>query len=372
MKVAVVGPAYPYRGGIAHYTALLAAHLSRAHDTQLYSFRQQYPVWLFPGRSQIDPSSASLVDINARRWLIPWWPISWWRVVRDWNAWQPDRIVMQWWVPFMAPMTAWLVHQARRRKIQVTLICHNVLPHERSRVDMALVRMALCQADRLIVHTTAERDRARALLPKAVIEVVPLPTYVGFESDRWTRDTARAALNIDGRVLLFFGLVRPYKGLIDLIDALPGVLHEIDVKLLVVGEIWGDGDRYRSRVNELNLQSHVRFVDRYVSNDEAAMYFAATDLVVLPYREATGSAVVQLAFGLGVPVVATRAGGMGDVVEDGVTGYLVEPQDVEGLSAAIVRFFREDRSAEFRAAIERGRSRFSWDRLIAAIERRTG
>jgi glycosyltransferase involved in cell wall biosynthesis len=232
-----------------------------------------------------------------------------------------------------------------------------------------LVRMALRQADRLIVHTTAERDQARALLPKTAIEVVPLPTYVGFESDRWTRDTARAALKVDGRVLLFFGLVRPYKGLFDLIDALPRVLHEIDVKLLVVGEIWGGGDRYRSRVNELNLQPHVQFVDRYVSNDEATMYFAATDLVVLPYREATGSAVVQLAFGLGVPVVATRAGGMGEVVEDGVTGFLVEPQDVEGLSAAIIRFFREDRAVAFRAAVEHRRGRFSWDRLIEIIER---
>lgn len=367
MKVAVVGPAYPYRGGIAHYTALLVAHLSRAHDARLYSFRQQYPAWLFPGRSQIDPSPAPLVDIDARRWLIPWWPISWRRVVSDWIAWQPDRIVMQWWIPFMAPLTAWLAHQARRQKIPVTLICHNVLPHERSRVDMALVRMALRQADRLIVHTTAERERASALLPKAAIEVVPHPTYADFHSARWSRDAARAALNVDGRVLLFFGLVRPYKGLIDLVDALPKVLQEIDVKLLVVGEIWGDSDHYRSRVNELNLQARVQFVERYVSNDEAAMYFAAADLVVLPYREATGSGVLQLAFGLGVPVVATRAGGMDEVVDDGVTGYLTEPQDVEGLSAAIVRFFREDRSAEFRAAIERNRSRFEWQNLINVI-----
>lgn len=367
MKVAVVGPAYPYRGGIAHYTALLVAHLSSAHDARLYSFRQQYPAWLFPGRSQIDPSPAPLIDIDARRWLIPWWPISWRRVAHDWIAWQPDRIVIQWWVPFMAPMTAWLAHQARRQKIPVTLVCHNVLPHERSRMDMALVRMALRQADRLIVHTTAERDQARALLPKAAIEVVPLPIYTGFQSDRWTRATARAALNVDGHVLLFFGLVRPYKGLIDLIDALPRVLHEIDVKLLVVGEIWGDGDRYRSHVNELNLQPHVQFVDRYVSNDEAAMYFAATDLVVLPYREATGSAVLQLAFGLGVPVVATRAGGMGDVVEDGVTGFLVEPGDVDGLSRAIARFFREDCGTTFRANLQNAGERFSWQRLMDVI-----
>src|SRR5512140_1446894 len=128
MKVAIVGPTYPYRGGIAHYTTLLTAQLSRQCDTRLYSFQQQYPNWLFPGRSQIDPSDQPLAPIEARRWLIPWWPFSWRRVVNDWKVWQPDRVVVQWWVPFMAPMTAWLVSCARRLNIHSTLICHNVLP----------------------------------------------------------------------------------------------------------------------------------------------------------------------------------------------------------------------------------------------------
>src|SRR5512140_552505 len=113
MKVAIVGPTYPYRGGIAHYTTLLTAQLSRPCDTRLYSFKQQYPTWLFPGRSQIDPSDQPLVPIEARRWLIPWWPFSWRQVVNDWKVWQPDRVVVHWWVLFMAPMTAWLVSRAR-------------------------------------------------------------------------------------------------------------------------------------------------------------------------------------------------------------------------------------------------------------------
>ena len=369
MKIAVIGPAYPFRGGIAHHTVLLASHLATAHDTRLYSFERQYPAWLFPGHGQLDPSAAPLADFNSRCWLTPWWPLSWRRVASDWKIWHPDRMVMQWWVPFMAPMTVWLLAQARRLGIHSTLICHNVLPHEQSRVDQLVVRWALQHADQLIVHTTAQQALAQRLLPECSISVVPLPSYGAFRSEVWTRDRARAHLGLMGNVLLFFGLIRPYKGLLDLIEALPAVLSEIDLTLLVVGEIWGEADLYRSRIVELNLQTKTQLIDRYVSNDEAAMYFAAADLAVLPYREATGSAVLQLAFGLGVPVVATRTGGMDEVVEDGVTGFLVDPGDVAGLSRAIIRSFKDGCLTIFRVAVEQNRNKFNWNRLIEAIER---
>jgi glycosyltransferase involved in cell wall biosynthesis len=367
VKIAVVGPAYPFRGGIAHYTTLLAARLSAEHDPRLYSFARQYPAVLFPGRSQIDPSAKPLADVETRRWLTPWWPLSWRRVTQDWKVWQPDRVVVQWWVPFMAPMTVWLLTQARQLGIGSTLICHNVLPHEQSRVDQIVVRWALRRADRLIVHTTAQQALAQRLLPECSTSVVPLPSYAAFHSDAWTCDRARTHLGLTGNVLLFFGLIRPYKGLLDLIESLPGVLSEIDLTLLVVGEIWGEADVYRSRIVELNLQTKVQLIDRYVSNDEAAMYFAAADLTVLPYREATGSAVLQLALGLGVPVVATRTGGMDEIVEDGVTGFLLDPGDVAGLSRAIIRFFRESRAAEFRHNIAQQQARFDWQHLSNVI-----
>jgi glycosyltransferase involved in cell wall biosynthesis len=367
MKIAVVGPAYPFRGGIAHYTTLLASQLAAAHEARLYNFMRLYPAWLYPGRSQIDPSGQPLAEVDARRWLTPWQPWSWQRVSGEWKAWQPDRVVMQWWVPFMAPMTAWLLDCARRLSIRSMLICHNVLPHEEKFIDAALIKFVLKRADQLLVHGLPDRERALRLLPHAHVTVTALPSYAGLRVGDWTRDRARAELNLVRPMLLFFGFVRPYKGLLDLLAALPAVLSEIDVDLLVVGEIWGDAASYAERVRALNLADRVRFVDRYVSNEEAALYFAAADLAVLPYRDATGSAVLQLAFGLGCPVVATRTGGMSDAVEDGVTGFLVEPGDVAGLSGAMKRYFREDRSVAFRAAIEQQRDRFGWDRLIAAV-----
>ncbi len=372
MKVAVVGPAYPYRGGIAHYTTLLAAYLSAEHDTRLYSFARQYPAVLFPGHSQIDPSGKPLADVEAWRWLTPWWPLSWRRVTQDWKVWRPDRVVVQWWVPFMAPMTAWLIDHAQRAHIRSSVICHNVLPHERSRADRFLARRALRHADHLIVHSTAQQAVAQELLPGNSTSVIPLPSYAAFHSEAWTCDRARAHLGLTGNILLFFGLIRPYKGLLDLLEALPAVLNEMDVTLLVVGEVWGDASVYQARIAELNLQGKVQLINRYVSNDETAMYFAAADLAVLPYREATGSAVLQLAFGLGVPVVVSRTGGMGEVVEDNVTGLIVEPGDVPGLSQAIRCFFRNGCGERMRKAIKQQDHVASWIRLIKAIESDAG
>jgi glycosyltransferase involved in cell wall biosynthesis len=367
VKVAVVGPTYPHRGGIAHYTSLLAFHLNQQCDMRLYGFRQQYPNWLFPGRSQIDPSPKPLVDVEASAWLVPWLPWTWRKVQHDWLHWRPDVVVIQWWVPFMAPMTAWLAGRARKLGSRVVMICHNVLPHERNRFDAVLIRMALSKADQLIVHSAADRAKAISLLPKRRVDVVPHPSYASFQSGSWTRESARSTLDLNGNVLLFFGLVRPYKGLLDLLAAMRLVLSSINATLLVVGEIWGKAEIYRLRVKELGIEQQVQFIDRYVPDSEVPMYFAASDLTVLPYREATGSGVLQLSFGLGVPVVATRTGGMEDSVENGVTGFLVDPGDVSGLSQAILQFFLENKASIFRQNIAQYPPDLGWHKLQQAV-----
>ena len=367
MNIAIVGPCFPHRGGIAHYTSLLAANLSRRCPTRLYGFEQQYPIGLFPGRSQIEPSSIPLVDVDSRRWLIPWLPSSWQKVSRDWMMYKPGLVIFQWWVPFMAPMTAWLIRQARRLEISTTVICHNVLPHEKNPLDGLVVRWALSHADRLFVHSFDDQSLAKKLLPHIQIERVSHPSYQAFKTPTWTREEARAALKIDGNVALFFGMIRPYKGLQDLLDALPAVLSQIDLTLLMVGEVWGDAKSYHRKIKQLGLESQVRVIDRYISNDDVAMYFAAADLVVLPYRYATGSGVLQLALGLGVPVVASRTGSFAEEIQDGENGFLVEPGNESELANAIVRFFREGHAATFRDAIQRNRARFEWDALIDAL-----
>jgi glycosyltransferase involved in cell wall biosynthesis len=167
---------------------------------------------------------------------------------------------------------------------------------------------------------------------------------------------------------LFFGFVRPYKGLGDLLAAMRTVVPACGARLLVVGEVWGSAQPYLDQVHELGLEAHVTFVNRYVPNDEAAAYMAAADVAVLPYRHATGSGVTQFAHSFGVPVIATRTGNLGEAIEDGVTGFLVTPGDVSGLAGAIIRFFQEGWASRFQAAIDQQHDRFSWENIARLVE----
>lgn len=370
MKCALIGPTYPFRGGIAHYTTLLCHHLRQRHQVDFISFRCQYPDWLFPGRTDREPSQP-LLAVDCERLIDPFKPWSWAQAARRIQAFAPDLLLLQWWVPFWAPVWSSILWLARRRiDPRVLFIAHNVLPHEARPVDRLLARQTLGQGNALIVHSQRDRDDLLRLLPGAEVRVTAHPTYEMFAQETPSRAAARRTLDLDDEipVLLFFGFVRPYKGLTHLIEALPTVLAHLDAHLLVAGEFWDDPAAYQARVQALGLEERVRIVDRYIPGEEVGAYFAAADLVTLPYVDATQSGVIQIAFGFDVPVVTTTVGGLAEAVEDGLTGFLVPPEDSQALAAAILRFFQEDRATVFRANIRAQRDRFSWERLVALIE----
>jgi glycosyltransferase involved in cell wall biosynthesis len=200
------------------------------------------------------------------------------------------------------------------------------------------------------------------------VRVHPHPSYEIFSEGAPGRGEARRALGLTGRVLLFFGYVRPYKGLEDLLAALTLARPDSWDRLVVVGEFYEPPERYRALLSHPRLRERVLVVNRYVPNEEVARYFAAADVAALPYREATGSGIAQVAFGAGVPVIATRTGGLEEVVEEGVTGLLVPPRDPPSLARAIERFFDEDLGHRLREGVARDRRRFGWDGLVDAIE----
>jgi glycosyltransferase involved in cell wall biosynthesis len=183
-------------------------------------------------------------------------------------------------------------------------------------------------------------------------------------------EAERAALSIKAKhVALFFGFVRPYKGLRYLIEALPAVLEHIDLHSLVVGEFWEPIQVYRDQIARLGVEHAVTVVDRYVPNEELGRYFGVADVVVLPYESATQSAVLQLAYGFGVPAITTRVGGLSEVVRDGETGLLVSPADSGDLARAMIHFFAENLGATFRDNIRREHARFGWDHLVSTVEK---
>jgi len=367
MRYGLIGPTYPYRGGIAHYTTLLVRELRKDNEALLISFSRQYPRLLFPGRSDRDPSQEPLTE-QAEFLLDPLNPLSWGRTVGRIGQWHAEVVIIPWWVTFWAP--AWSVIGRRIKRLQwepsLVFICHNVVPHESSFIDKMAIRAALEPADGYIVHAQSDADRLRELWPGARISVTPVPTYaaLGESSDV----PLPVTLPEDRPVILFCGFVRPYKGLDILLDALPHVLEEQPVHLLVAGEFWNGEEQYRAQIGRLNLEEYVTIVDRYLSNEELSACISAADVVVLPYRSATQSAIVQLAFGLGKPVITTDVGGLPDVVDHGLTGLIVPPEKPEALAAAISHFFVDDLGPQFEANILAQAPRFEWRRLVDTIE----
>jgi len=360
----IIGPTYPFRGGIAHYTTLLAQQLRISNETLLISFTRQYPRWLYPGRSDRDPSKQPL-KTEALYLIDPVNPLTWWKTLRQIKAWQADVVLLPWWVPFWAPAWSMIGRGIRRMKDRpmVIFICHNVLPHDGSKIDKVALRLALASGDGFIVHSKADGVVLHDCFPQANIKVSPLPTFGKLGQD--SQPVFPLNLPRDCSILIFFGFIRPYKGLDTLLDAL--ALVKKAVHLLVVGEFWEGQAKYEDQIDRLNLGGRVTLVNEYVPDELLGAYISKSDVAVLPYKSATQSAVVQVAFGHNVPVITTDVGGLPEAVIDGQTGLIVPAQNPIALAAAIDRFIGEDLGSQFRKNIQQETERFSWRGLTDSI-----
>ncbi|MEO1084016.1 MAG: glycosyltransferase [Acidobacteriota bacterium] len=370
MKVALVGPTYPFRGGIAHYTTLLDAALRSQHDVHFVSFKRQYPDFLFPGKSDRDPSDEPMRSEHAHFLLDSLNPLSWRRSARSLVAFEPELVIFQWWVAFWAPHFWSIARYVRRRRPQcrIVFLCHNAVEHESNRLKIAATRIVLRTAHEIFTHARAETGRLVSLLgPNVKVSTAFHPTYAELGEQAVSRHGARRKLGVSGPTLLFFGFVRPYKGLAELLEAVPAILAERPVTLLVVGEFWRDKATYEDTIARLGIGEHVRVVDGYVPNEDIATWFAAADLVVQPYRSASGSGISQLAYGHRRPVIATRVGSLAEVVEDGQNGRLVPPRDPSALASAILDSLDPPTLERMTAQAAKTRDRFSWPRLVEIL-----
>lgn len=369
MRIILIGPTYPFRGGISHYTTLLFRYLKKQHKTTFISFSRQYPQFLFPGKTDIDPSEKHIREKGVLPLIDSMNPFTWvntaLKIIRN----KADLVILPWWVSFWAPQF-WIISTLVKHfsKAKILYICHNLVEHESKWVDKILTRFVLKTGDFFIVHSAEDQQDLLSMIPGAEVRESFHPTYEVFNFGPSNPDVVRKKHGLKGNIILFFGFVREYKGLKYLIEALPQVLSKIEVTLLVVGEFWRDKDKYLRLIKDENVESAVVVVDKYVPNEEIGSYFSAADLVVQPYISATGSGVIQTAFGFDKPVIATKVGSLPEVVEDGKTGYLVRPQDPGELANAILRFFREQKSEEFINNIRKGKHRFSWETMVAVIE----
>ncbi len=295
-------------------------------------------------------------------------PFNWLKVAKYIIHGTPDLVVVHWWHPFFAPCLGMTLRMVRRRSpnTRVVFICHNVLPHEPFPAATTLTRLALSQGQAWVVHSETDRQRLMGLGLDGPVYLIPQPPAKGYGIPL-NREEAKSGLGLSGDILLFFGLIRKYKGLPSLIQALPLVLKEVECTLLVVGEFYEGKDHCLKLIHELGLQSRIRIIDQFVPASKVSLYFSAADLVVLPYETATQSAIVPIAFAFERPVLATRVGGLPEAVRDGETGLLVEPRNPTALAEAIIRFFEESMEPRFRQNIAQ-QQRFSWADLTRALE----
>ena len=367
MRICLIGPFPPLRGGIAHYNAQLARELIKRHEVTMISFSRQYPTVLFPGRTQFDRDSPAS-ELTADALLDSINPLSWLRAGNRIATIAPDFVVIHWWHPFFGPCLGTTMRTAKRRfRGSVLFICHNVVPHEPFPLARGLTRFALAAGDAWLVHSETDRQDLELLNLRGHTLVVPQPPGKGF-GEPIDREQAKSRLGLTGTVLLFFGLIRRYKGLPHLLQAMPFVLQKADCTLLVVGEFYEGKDECLNLITTLNLESKVRIIDRFVPDHEVSLYFSAADLVVLPYESATQSAIVPIAYAFERPVIATCVGGLPEAVCDGKTGLLVEPRNPAALASAIIRFFEERLGPAFTRNISQ-RKQFSWTDLAGTIER---
>ena len=340
MKIVLVGPTYPYKGGGAHHTTELARRLSaHGHDVVIESWRAQYPAFLYPGQQTISAPDGEPFP-HVRR-LLDWRrPDGWvWAGRRSREA---GLVVLAVLSPVQVPAYLGILAGLRRRA-RVVALCHNVLPHERKPYDAPLMKALLRRVDLVLTHSARQAGLAGGLTP-APVRVAVMPPHLPAR-----HDGVAGAAGVRGR-LLFFGIVRPYKGLDLLLRALAAGPPQ--VSLTVAGEFWGGLDDTKALIAELGLGDRVELRPGYVPAGDVPALFAAADALVLPYRSATASQNVWLGHEHGVPVIATRVGSLADHVTDGVDGLLVEPGSVRALTDALRRFYAPGEPERLRAAVK--------------------
>ena len=371
MKIVILGPAHPYRGGLASIMQTMAReYQSRGHEVKIYTFTVQYPELLFPGKSQYVDTPAP-EDLHIERVMNTVNPINWVRLGLRLKREKPDMILMKYWTPFMAPCFGTVARIARQNGL-TKVICQvdNVEPHEHHIIDKPCNHYYLGAVDGF-VYMSEQVHSELGEYSSAPQIFSPHPMFENFGS-RIDRAEACEALGLDATFdySLFFGLIRDYKGL-DLLLKAWAQWRPMGRKLLVAGEFYTSKELYLQLIEQLGLRDDVVLHDWFIDDEKVKNYFSVADLLVLPYRTATQSGVTQIAYNFSLPMLVTRVGGLPEIVPDGRVGRVCEP-DVESIAQTLKQIYEGDQLSKFKVNFPEERKRFSWaamcDKLLEVYQ----
>jgi glycosyltransferase involved in cell wall biosynthesis len=369
MKIFIIGPAHPYRGGIAALNDRLAQQLlAEGHQTEVISFKLQYPGLLFPGTTQFTDSPAPK-GLKQRRLINSINPLNWIYTGLKLRKEKPDLIIVRFWLPFMGPSTGTVCRLLKRKnKNKVIALVDNILPHEKRPGDMLFTRYFTSAIDGFVAMSRSVFNDLDQFIGKKPKQLTPHPIYDHY-GKIIEKDEALQKLNLDKnyQYLLFFGFIRDYKGLDLLLEAMAtDQIRHSNIKLIVAGEFYANEKKYIDLIEQLNLNEKVILCTSYIAEDKVNRYFCACDLVAQPYKTATQSGVTQIAYHFEKPMLVTNVGGLPEIVEDQKCGYVVEVNS-KAIANAISDFYNNKREAQMLNEVKKAKEKFAWDKLTKTI-----
>ncbi len=368
MRIIIVGPAFPLRGGIADFNEALALGLQNENiSTKLFSFYYQYPKILFPGKSQKSDGAPTpgLSIVNSISSLNPF---SWFKTAMLIANENPDLVIIRYWLPFMAPALGTIAKLLRRKKIKVIAITDNVFPHEKRIGDKSLTSYFIKNCDGFIAMSKSVLEDLSVFTSTSVKKFLPHPIYdtFGKSVDKTIARTYLGLLPSD-KIILFFGFIRSYKGLDLLIEAMGNPeVRRLNVKLIIAGEFYENEIPYLEKIKSIDEGKSFILKTSFIGKEDVKYYFGASDLVVQPYKNATQSGITQIAYHFGKPMLVTNVGGLAEIVANGKVGYVVE-RNPEAIAKAIFDFYQNNREEEFSKNVIIDSRKFSWKNFIDGI-----
>jgi len=369
MQIALISVAPPYRGGISKHTSMLVDKISKTHSIDIINYSRQYPDWLFPGKSQYIEEKRD--HYPSVFWIDSINPFSWFKTGNRLAKKQYNLVIFRFWNPFFAPALGVIASIIKKKSPTTKLIslCDNIISHEKTPLAHYFTSYLFKKLDGHLVQSTQTEKDLHGIIKTPIYEKRFHPIYSSFP-EKMDKKEARAILKLrSNNIILFFGIIREYKGFDILLKSIGELKKKkTDFHLLVAGECYGSDIKYTKLISDLNISDYVTWHNRYIADDDVAMYFSAADVAALPYRSASQSGISQIAYYYDLPIIVTRVGGLPEIVDEGKSGFITESENPKKLSEVLYQNLSSPILDEMANYIKDYKKRYSWEYFVNGID----